>query len=136
MSIHQRKLPKKVAELDGVIKAAILLLSLDDEVATTLLQHLPTVMVEEVTRALASLGEVPADLSDQVIDEFYAMRMASQYAKEGGLDYAKMLLEKSLDPKLAESALERRGVRFLLFRIFETHHHCKKVRKSVVLELA
>ena len=41
-----------------------------------------------------------------------------------------------LDPKLAESALERRGVRFFLFRIFETHHHCKKVRESVVLELA
>ncbi|MCH7847138.1 MAG: flagellar motor switch protein FliG [Planctomycetes bacterium] len=107
MSIHQRKLPKNVSELDGVIKAAILLLSLDDEVATTLLQHLPTVMVEEVTRALASLGEVPAELSDQVIDEFYAMRMASQYAKEGGLDYAKKLLEKSLDPKLADRMIQQ-----------------------------
>ncbi len=107
MANHLRKLPKNVAELDGVVKAAVLLLSLDDEVATTLLQHLPTVMVEEVTRALASLGEVPADLSDQVIDEFYAMRMASQYAKEGGLDYAKMLLEKSLDPKLADRMIQQ-----------------------------
>ncbi len=107
MANHLRKLPKNVAELDGVVKAAILLLSLDDEVATTLLQHLPTLMVEEVTRALASLGEVPADLSDQVIDEFYAMRMASQYAKEGGLDYAKMLLERSLDPKLADRMIQQ-----------------------------
>ena len=46
MSIHQRKLPKNVSELDGVIKAAILLLPLADEVSTTLLKHLPTVMVE------------------------------------------------------------------------------------------
>lgn len=33
------------------------------------------------------------------------MRLASQYAKEGGLDYAKMLLQQSLDPKLADRVL-------------------------------
>ena len=107
MAIHVRKLPKSAAELDGVVKAAILLLSLDDEIATALLQHLPTSVVEEITRSLASLGEVPADLSDEVMEEFYALRMASQYAKEGGLDYARMLLEKSLDPKLADRMIQQ-----------------------------
>ena len=107
MAKHLRKFPKNAAELDGMVKAAILLLSLKDEVATILLQNLPTNIVEEITRALASLGEVPADLSDQIIDEFYQMRMASQYAKEGGLDYAKMLLERSLDPKLADRLIQQ-----------------------------
>lgn len=107
MALHVRKLPKSAGDLDGVVKAAILLLSLDDEIATALLQHLPTTIVEEITRSLASLGEVPSELSDEVMEEFYGLRMASQYAKEGGLDYARMLLEKSLDPKLADRMIQQ-----------------------------
>ncbi len=107
MALNVRKLPKSAADLDGVVKAAILLLSLDDEIATALLQHLPTNVVEEITRSLASLGQVPSELSDEVMEEFYSLRIASQYAKEGGLDYARRLLEKSLDPKLADRMIQQ-----------------------------
>ena len=48
-------LPTDPEKLDGVVKAAIVLLSLDHDVAGELLKHLPPQMVEEVTRALASL---------------------------------------------------------------------------------
>lgn len=99
------KLPSDSKDLSGTQKAAILILTLDHESASTMLKELSTDMVEEVTRVLASLGEVPFELSNQVVEEFYAMRLASQYAKEGGLDYAKMLLQQSLDPKLADRVL-------------------------------
>jgi flagellar motor switch protein FliG len=33
--------------------------------------------------------------------------MASQYSREGGLDYASMLLKESLDPKLADKVLQQ-----------------------------
>lgn len=102
-----QKLPSNVDELDGVVKAAILLLTLKHEAAGALLRCLPTDTVEEVTRVLASLGEVPAELSMQVIEEFYTLRMASQSAKEGGLEYAKMLLKDSLDAKAAERVIQQ-----------------------------
>jgi flagellar motor switch protein FliG len=102
-----QKLPDKIEELDGTIKAAVLLLTLDHDSAGRLLKSLPTDTVEEVTRVLASLGEVPADLSMQVIEEFYTLRMAAQSVKEGGLDYAKTLLKDSLDPKLAERVIQQ-----------------------------
>ena len=81
-----QKLPKHAEELDGIDKAAILLLSLEHDAAGAVLRELSTEMVEEVTRVLASLGEVPKDLSEEVVEEFYSLRLASQYAKEGGLD--------------------------------------------------
>ena len=62
-------------------------------------------MVEEVTRVLASLGEVPEALSDAVIEEFYGLRIASMHAKEGGLEFAKMLVRDALDPKLADRVI-------------------------------
>lgn len=102
-----QKLPSNIDELDGTVKAAILLLTLDHQAAGDLLKKLPTDTVEEVTRVLASLGEVPAELSMQVIEEFYSLRLAAQSVKEGGLDYAKGLLKDSLDPKLADRVIQQ-----------------------------
>jgi len=101
------KLPSSVEDLGGITKAAILLLSLEHEAAGAVLKELPTDMVEEVTRQLASLGEVPRDLAEQVVEEFHSLRLASQYAKEGGLDYARMLLKDSLDAKLADKVISQ-----------------------------
>jgi len=98
-------LPKDLNKLDGVVKAAIILLSLDHDVAGDLLKHLPTAMVEEVTRALASLGDVPSELTEKVIEEFYTLRMATAHAKQGGLQYAKTLLKDSLEGGLADRVI-------------------------------
>jgi len=102
-----QKLPNDIKEMDGVAKSAVLLLCLEHDAAKALLRELPTETVEEVTRVLASLGDVPTRLADAVIEEFYAMRLASQYSKEGGLDYAKILLRESLDPKLADRVISQ-----------------------------
>jgi flagellar motor switch protein FliG len=102
-----QKMPTDIDELDGVDKAAVLLLMLDQEAAGQLLKELPAEVVEEVTRTLASLGEVPASITSAVIEEFYALKMASQYVKEGGLDYATRLLKESLDPQLASKMINQ-----------------------------
>ncbi len=102
-----QKLPNSPEELDGATKAAVLLLTVDQDAAATLLKEMPSEMVEEVTRHLASLGEVPKPLSEAIVEEFYTMRLAAKYAREGGLDYAKQLLKNSLDPKLAEKVISQ-----------------------------
>ncbi len=98
-------LPDDPDKLDGIVKAAIVLLSLDHDVAGELLKHLPTEMVEEVTRALASLQNVPAKLTERVVEEFYALGMATVHSKQGGLQYAKTLLRDSLDSGLADKVI-------------------------------
>lgn len=102
-----QKLPTDHTELDGTAKAAVLLLVLDSEAAGTLLRELPTEMVEEVTGMLATLGDVPEALGLSVIREFYAMTLAQGYLKDGGLEYARALLRRSLDPKEAERVIQQ-----------------------------
>ena len=106
-----QKLPHDPSELDGPTKAAVLLLMLDQESAGGLLRELPSEMVEEVMRVLASIESVPSELGQGVVDEFYELSVSSGALKEGGLDYAKTLLKDSLDPKTAEKLFEdiRRG---------------------------
>lgn len=94
-------------ELTGAQKAAILMLALDTEASSLLLQQLNTKTVEEVTRELASLRDVPAKKRDEVLQEFYSLAMANNWARDGGLDYAKTLLMKSMDPKLAQKILDQ-----------------------------
>jgi len=99
--------PESVDELDGVTKAAILILTLESTVASKLLGRLEPEVVEDVTRTLAGLGNVPDKLRSAVIEEYYAMSLAAQYANEGGLDYARVLLMDAMDPKVAEKVLGR-----------------------------
>jgi flagellar motor switch protein FliG len=98
-------LPTDPSELDGVVKAAIVLLTLDHDVAGELLKHLSAEIVEEVTRALASLGDVPPELCEKVVEEFYALRMANMHIKQGGLQYAKTLLKNSLEGGVADQVI-------------------------------
>lgn len=101
------KLPTNPSELDGITKAAIFLLSLGPDDASMVLKQMAPETVEAVTRELASLGRIPPELSTSVVEEFYHLTMASQHAAEGNLDYAKMILQNSLDPKQADRVLQQ-----------------------------
>lgn len=101
------QLPSNPAELEGPTKAAIMLLAMGPENASAMLKHLPGEAVEEVTRELAGLGRVSDQLQGAVIEEFYSITMASRYADEGSLDYARDLLKEALDPKEAERVLQQ-----------------------------
>lgn len=99
--------PDDLSELDGVTKASILLLAVGPDSAAEVLKHMPSDKVEEVTRSLAGLGRVPDRVQNAVVEEFYSISIATQYANEGSLSYAKTLLQNSLDPTTAERLLSQ-----------------------------
>jgi flagellar motor switch protein FliG len=102
-----KDLPEQLGELSGITKAAILLLSLDTDSASTLMKQLDSEAMEDVARELAGLGDVPGQLRNAVVGEFYSHSLAMQYANEGGLDYARTLLRESADPKFADMILSK-----------------------------
>jgi flagellar motor switch protein FliG len=99
------RLPDSADLLQGITKAAVLLLAVGPENASKVLKKLPPEMVEEVTRELAGLGRVPARLQAEIVEEFYHLTVVAQYAGEGNLDYARNLLREALDPQLADRVL-------------------------------
>jgi flagellar motor switch protein FliG len=101
----QEKLPTKAEDLDGLTKAAIVLLAIGADKAAPVLKNMPARAVEEVTRELASLGRVPRELQSSVIREFYNISLASQYASEGNIDYARKLLTSAMEGKAADRML-------------------------------
>jgi len=94
-------------ERTGVRKAAILMLSLDQDQASEILKRLSPDAVEEVSREIASLGSVPVTARKEVFGEFYSLALANSYVSEGGLEFAKALLKKSLASAEADRVIKQ-----------------------------
>jgi flagellar motor switch protein FliG len=94
-------------ELTGIRKSAILLLSLEQDQAAEILRRLPGEAVEEVSREIASIGQIPLQMRKEVFTEFYNVALANSYLSEGGLEYAKSLLRKSLNEDDASRVIKQ-----------------------------
>lgn len=94
-------------ELSGKQKAAILLMSMDVDVASKVFKELDMGEVEAIALEITNLKDVPANIVEDVIEEFYELMQASTLMLEGGLDYAQVLLERTYGPERAREIVEK-----------------------------
>ena len=96
-----------IAKYDGISKAAILLISLGPEKAAKIFKYLREDEIEELTLKIATMGPVMPKVKDQINEEFYQMCRAQEYISEGGINYAKQLLEKAIGSEKAFEIINR-----------------------------
>ena len=97
MRIGGNQMPRFQEEkLTGLQKSAILLIALGPEKSATIFKHLKEEEIEELTLEIANTRSISPQLKEEVVDEFYQVCLAQQYIAEGGIGYAKELLEKAL----------------------------------------
>ncbi len=88
-------------EINGLQKAAILLIALGPERSAGIFKHLKEDEIEELTLEIANTRNVTPQVKEEVINEFYEVCLAQQYIAEGGITYAKELLEKAVGTEKA-----------------------------------
>ena len=93
--------------ITGLQKAAILLISLGPEKSALIFKHLKEEEIEELTLEIANTRSVTPQIKENIINEFYEVCLAQQYIAEGGIGYAKELLEKALGADKAIEVLNR-----------------------------
>ena len=93
--------------LTGIQKAAILLISLGPEKSSLIFQNLKEEEIEDLTLEIANTKSVTPKAKEEVINEFYEICLAQQYIAEGGIGYAKELLEKALGSDKAVDVITR-----------------------------
>ncbi len=87
---------EKEPQITGLQKAAILLIALGPERSALIFKHLKEEEIEDLTLEIANTRSVTPAVKEEVINEFYGVCLAQQYIAEGGIGYAKELLEKAL----------------------------------------
>ena len=95
------------SEISGVQKAAILLIALGPEKSSQIFKHLKEEEIEELTLEIANTKSITPQTKDEVIKEFYEICLAQQYIAEGGIGYAKELLENALGTDKAMEVIGR-----------------------------
>ncbi len=88
-------MPRK-GELSGREKAAILLISLGPDNSAKVFKHLHDDEIEELTLEIANMRKVSPEEKDSVVEEFYQICLAQNFISEGGINYAKEVLEKAM----------------------------------------
>lgn len=99
--------PKNIKELSGKQKAAILLMSLDVDVASKVFKELDMNEVEQIAVEITNLKDIPSTIVEDVIEEFYQLMTAQNYLVEGGIEYAQVLLEKTYGMEQARDLVEK-----------------------------
>ena len=93
--------------LTGAQKAAVLLVQLGREKSAAVLKSLRETEVEEVLAEIARMQGVPTETVDAVFDEFQNLASARRYYAQGGVDFAREVLEATVGPEKAAELLSR-----------------------------
>lgn len=88
-------------------KAAAVIVSLGMDKASQLYKYMTPQDVELLTMEIARLGYLDPDVTENVLDEYYQMCMTNKAVTEGGLEYARAVLERAFGQQTAESLLEK-----------------------------
>lgn len=98
---------KKDKEMTGKQKAALLLISLGPEVSAAVYKHLTEEEIERLTLEISGVKKVESVVKEEIIEEFHNIALAQDYISQGGIGYAKTVLEKALGKEHAQAIINR-----------------------------
>jgi flagellar motor switch protein FliG len=98
---------KDQKELTGKQKAAILLISLGPDVSASVYKHLSEEEIEKLTLEISGVKKVDSLAKEEILEEFHSIALAQDYITQGGIGYAKTVLEKALGTDQAAVIINR-----------------------------
>ena len=98
---------KATRELTPEQKAAAVIVALGVDNASKVYKYLSSEDVEKLTLEVARLGHVEADTTEQILDEFYKNCLTQKVVTDGGMEYAREVLEKAYDENTANELLQK-----------------------------
>lgn len=93
--------------LTGRQKAAILLISLGPDVSAQVYKHLTEEEIEKLSLEISSVKKVETNLKEDILDQFHQIALAQDYISQGGVGYAKTVLEKAFGAEEASNIINR-----------------------------
>lgn len=94
-------------ELTGKQKAAILLISLGPDVSASVYKHLSEEEIEKLTLEISGVKKVDSNSKEGILEEFHQIALAQDFIAQGGIGYAKTVLEKALGADKAATIITR-----------------------------
>lgn len=97
----------EAGDSSGVRKAAVLLVALGESASEAVFPHLRDEEIQELSREIAILEKATNEEAQTILEEFHTLALARSYVLQGGVEYAKKVLRKSLPPERCREILDR-----------------------------
>ncbi|HWR81825.1 MAG TPA: flagellar motor switch protein FliG [Candidatus Deferrimicrobium sp.] len=94
-------------QMTPIQKAAVALVAFGPEVSAHVIKGLREEEIEKLTIEIANLRDVPREIEDKVVEECYQIFMARQYISQGGIDFARQILEEAVGSAKAREIMNR-----------------------------
>jgi len=110
-----------IEAIPGPKKAAIVMVALGTSASSEIFKNLDEHEVEQLTTEIARLENISHEIREAVLEEFHNLALAQQYISQGGLDYAREILESALGPRKAKEILDKvqQSIRTTGFNLLE-----------------
>lgn len=94
-------------KLSASERAAAIIIALGSDNASKVYKHLRDEEVEQISLEIAKLENISTDDLKEIVDDFYGLCLTQKVITEGGVAYARDVLEKAFGPQQATSLMER-----------------------------
>lgn len=96
-----------INELNSIQRAAIIVTTIGVENAADVYKHLSDDEVEKLTMEISSLPFVDTNTVDSIMEEFYELCLTEKVMTDGGVDYARDVLEKAFGKDAADRLMSK-----------------------------
>ena len=94
-------------KMSATSKAAAVMIALGSEEAAEVYKYLREDEVEKLSLEIAKLDRMAPDTMQEIVDDFYGLCVTQKVINEGGVAYAKDILEKAFGAQMATNYMER-----------------------------
>ncbi len=94
-------------DVNGLQKAALLMIAMDVDTASQVLKYMDPMDVEMISAQISKVKNIPSNIVEYVMNDYHNLIIAREYMLEGGIEYASRVLEKSFGLPKASEIIEK-----------------------------
>jgi flagellar motor switch protein FliG len=114
--------------------AATLFVLLGEETSAEILRHLTETEIESISRAISGVGPTGAEEAEKSAEELYQTLVANRFVSEGGVDYAKKVILRTLGAGPAKRIMERLSSSYASTNAFDSIDRLNPIQLSQFIQ--
>jgi len=114
--------------------AATLFVLLGEEVSADILRYLNETEIESISRAISGVGPIGADDAEKSAEDLYQTLVANRFVSEGGVDYAKKVILRTLGAGPAKRIMERLSSSYASTNAFDAIDRLNPIQLSQFIQ--
>jgi flagellar motor switch protein FliG len=114
--------------------AATLFVLIGEETASEVLRYLNEAEIEAISREISNVGPIQSTDAEKSAEELYQTLVANRFVSEGGVDYAKKVILRTLGAGPAKRILERLSSSYASSNAFEAIDRLNPIQLSQFIQ--